>query len=63
MATSSDLDVSFAGDELVLRLAGLARLARFSAVSRPRTKSELRLFLLVHRPPHLLTRDTAYPVL
>ncbi|MEV2223590.1 hypothetical protein AB0E01_27435 [Nocardia vinacea] len=58
MATSSDLDVSFAGDELVLRLAGLAYLARFSAVSRPH---KLRL-CLYWCTDHLLTRHTAYRV-
>ncbi|WP_433667534.1 hypothetical protein ACQP06_28015 [Nocardia sp. CA-136227] len=44
MAPSSDLDVTFAGDDLVLRLAALAYLARFSAVSRIHTKSDLRLY-------------------
>ncbi|MEV6071192.1 tyrosine-type recombinase/integrase [Nocardia sp. NPDC052001] len=44
MAPSPDLDVTFAGDDLVLRLAALAYLARFSAVSRIHTKSDLRLY-------------------
>ncbi|MEU4343977.1 hypothetical protein AB0H00_22370 [Nocardia sp. NPDC023852] len=61
MATSSDLDVSFAGDELVLRLAGPAY-ARLSAVSRPHTTSELRL-CFYWCTDHLLTRDTADPAL
>ncbi|MCP9621937.1 tyrosine-type recombinase/integrase [Nocardia otitidiscaviarum] len=44
MAPSPDIDVTFAGDDLVLRLAALAYLARFSAVSRIHTKSDLRLY-------------------
>ncbi|WP_157557020.1 hypothetical protein [Nocardia acidivorans] len=44
MAPSPDLDVTFAGDDLVLRLAALAYLARFSAVSRIHAKSALRLY-------------------
>ncbi|MEU7767465.1 hypothetical protein AB0B25_20330 [Nocardia sp. NPDC049190] len=42
-------------------LAGLAYLARFSAVSRPHTRSELRL-CFYWCTDHLLTRDTAYRV-
>ncbi|MVU81606.1 tyrosine-type recombinase/integrase [Nocardia sp. ET3-3] len=38
------MDVSFAGDDLVLRLASLAYLARFSIVSRIHTRSDLRLY-------------------
>ncbi|AYF79658.1 integrase [Nocardia yunnanensis] len=38
------MDVSFAGDDLVLRLASLAYLARFSIVSRVHTRSDLRLY-------------------
>ncbi|MGW4352667.1 tyrosine-type recombinase/integrase [Nocardia sp. NPDC004582] len=44
MSTSSDLDVSFAGDDLVLRLASLAYLARFSIVSLVHTRSDLHLY-------------------
>lgn len=44
MATSPALDVTFAGDDLALRLPTPAYLARFSAVSRIHTKSELRLY-------------------
>ncbi|MCP9624795.1 hypothetical protein FOH10_11935 [Nocardia otitidiscaviarum] len=44
MAPSPELDVSFAGDDLVLRLAALAYIARISAASRIHTKSDLRLY-------------------
>ncbi|MET9490070.1 hypothetical protein [Nocardia sp. NPDC006630] len=53
MAPTSDLDVTFAGDDLVLRLATLAYLARFSAVSRIHTKSDLRLYFCWCTERHL----------
>ncbi|MDE1670741.1 MULTISPECIES: tyrosine-type recombinase/integrase [Nocardia] len=60
MGTSSDIDVAFAGDDLVLRLACAAYLGRFTGSSRIHCGSDLRLYfrwctehqlrpLLVHR--------------
>jgi integrase/recombinase XerD len=43
MTASSDVDVSYAGDDLVLRLASSACLARFTGTSRAHTESDLRL--------------------
>jgi integrase/recombinase XerD len=45
MTTSSDVDVSFAGDDLVSRLASSAYLARFTGTSRMHTESDLRLYV------------------
>ncbi|MGV9540147.1 hypothetical protein [Nocardia beijingensis] len=44
MSTSADIDVAFAGDALVLRLASAAYLARFSGISRVHCCSDLRLY-------------------
>ncbi|MEU4318125.1 hypothetical protein AB0F85_15060 [Nocardia fluminea] len=44
MNTSADIDVAFAGDDLVLRLASAAYLARFSGTSRIHCSSDLRLY-------------------
>ncbi|WP_410873380.1 tyrosine-type recombinase/integrase [Nocardia sp. A7] len=44
MSTSADIDVAFAGDDLVLRLASAAYLARFSGTSRIHCSSDLRLY-------------------
>ena len=41
MTASSDVDVSFAGDDLVFRLASSAYLARFTGTSRVHTESDL----------------------
>ncbi|MFF0634999.1 hypothetical protein ACFYTS_21120 [Nocardia sp. NPDC004151] len=53
MAPSPDIDVTFAADELVLRLAALAYLARFSAVSRTHARSDLRLYFYWCTDQHL----------
>ncbi|MFI7669299.1 tyrosine-type recombinase/integrase [Nocardia sp. NPDC049526] len=45
MSTSADIDVAFARDDLVLRLASAAYLARFSGTSRVHCSSDLRLYL------------------
>ncbi|MFQ6398996.1 hypothetical protein ACLMAJ_36860 [Nocardia sp. KC 131] len=44
MGTSPDIDVTFAGDDLVLRLSSAAYLARFSGTSRTHCSSDLRLY-------------------
>ncbi|MFQ6331922.1 hypothetical protein ACLMAL_38200 [Nocardia sp. CWNU-33] len=44
MSTSADIDVTFVGDDLVLRLASAAHLARFSGTSRTHCSSDLRLY-------------------
>ncbi|WP_405164470.1 tyrosine-type recombinase/integrase [Nocardia sp. NBC_01499] len=44
MGTSSDIDVTFAGDDLVLRLACAAYLGRFTGSSRIHCGSDLRLY-------------------
>ncbi|WP_405166548.1 tyrosine-type recombinase/integrase [Nocardia sp. NBC_01499] len=44
MGTSSDIDVTFAGDDLVLRLASAVYLARFTGSSRIHCGSDLRLY-------------------
>lgn len=44
MGTSTDIDVAFAGDDLVLRLACAAYLARYTGSSRIHCTSDLRLY-------------------
>jgi site-specific recombinase XerD len=44
MGTSIDIDVAFAGDDLVLRLACAAYLARYTGSSRIHCTSDLRLY-------------------
>lgn len=44
MGTSPDIDVAFAGDDLVLRLSCAAYLARFSGTSRTHCGWDLRLY-------------------
>lgn len=54
MSTSSDIDVTFAGDDLVLRLASAAYLARFTGSSRIHCGSDLRLYFTWCTERHLL---------
>jgi site-specific recombinase XerD len=54
MGTSSDIDVTFAGDDLVLRLASAAYLARFTGSSRIHCGSDLRLYFTWCTERHLL---------
>jgi len=44
MNPSTDIDVSFSGDDLVLRLASAAYLARFTGTSRIHCGSDLRIY-------------------
>lgn len=44
MGTSTDIDVAFAGDDLVLRLACAAYLARYTGNSRIHCTSDLHLY-------------------
>jgi len=44
MGTSTDIDVAFAGDDLVPRLARAAYLARYTGSSRVHCTSDLRLY-------------------
>ncbi|MET8875237.1 tyrosine-type recombinase/integrase [Nocardia sp. NPDC004604] len=54
MGASSDIDVTFAGDDLVLRLACAAYLARFTGSSRTHCGSDLRLYFRWCSEHHLL---------
>lgn len=54
MSTSSDIDVTFTGYDLVLRLACAAYLARFTGSSRIHCGSDLRLYFTWCTERHLL---------
>ncbi|RDI66831.1 hypothetical protein DFR76_104584 [Nocardia pseudobrasiliensis] len=53
MATSPDIDVTFAGYDLVLRLASAGYLARYTGTSREHCGSDLRLYFLWCTERHL----------
>ena len=54
MGVLSDIDVTFAGDDLVLRLASAAYLARFTGSSRTHCGSDLCLYFRWCTEHHLL---------